>query len=335
MNAFLRGRSTNSRLFRDIEGASIMNSGGTSRIVQNGIDSAIQATSIRLLSILGKSIAKHAQKAGIPAFKLNGAGVTNAMLIRDSSEVYIAFEKTKDSISKEWIFFRPELTLSQADVAAAAVHELGFTNLETSVITFKKSIYDLEEGIFEKVIENTAQQFVLDAAKVIDKPRAIQGYEGMQSHLDKFSTDHPVFDKNVFVAMRFEVSDQHVEIFKTITDVLAEFGLKALRADQRVYPVDGDLWSNICTYMMGCKFGICVFEEINERSFNPNVPMEYGFLRAIDRQVLLLKDKRQPRMPTDIVGKVYRDFDTYNIAVTLSKQVHDWCSKDLQLKPIG
>ena len=99
-----------------------------------------------------------------------------------------------------------------------------------------------------------------------------------------------------------------------------------------MYAIDGDLWNNVCVYMMGCKYAVCVFEEIDEREFNPNVGIEYGFLRAMSRQVLLLKEQRVPTMPTDMVGKIYRPFDSYKIATTISQQVGLWAARDLALK---
>lgn len=49
----------------------------------------------------------------------------------------------------------------------------------------------------------------------------------------------------------------------------------------------------------------------------PDVPLEYRFMRAMNRQVLLLKDNRMPKMPSDMTGKLYRTFDTYNITMTI------------------
>ena len=87
--------------------------------------------------------------------------------------------------------------------------------------------------------------------------------------------------------------------------------------------------------MMGCKYAVCVFEEIDEREFNPNVGIEYGFLRAMNRQVLLLKEQRVPTMPTDMIGKMYRSFDSYKITHSLLQQLGLWAERDLGLKAIS
>ena len=54
----------------------------------------------------------------------------------------------------------------------------------------------------------------------------------------------------------------------------------------------------------------------------------------MNRQVLLLKEQRVPTMPTDMVGKIYRSFDSYKITHSLLQQVGLWAERDLGLKAI-
>jgi hypothetical protein len=164
---------------------------------------------------------------------------------------------------------------------------------------------------------------------------AAVGYEGLQPFLDTFAQDHPEVEKNVFIAMRFRDGKQFTEIHQSVKTSLAKYGLFGLRADDKVYPLDGDLWSNVCVYMLACKYAVCVFEEIDEREFNPNVPLEFGFMRALNRQVLLLKDQRMPLLPTDMTGKVYRPFDSYDISETTQRQVGEWAERDLGFRPVA
>jgi hypothetical protein len=165
--------------------------------------------------------------------------------------------------------------------------------------------------------------------------KAIAGYEGLQPFLNRFAQDHPEIDKNVFIAMRFRDGKQFTEIHQSLKTSLGKYGLRGLRADDRVYPLDGDLWSNVCVYMLACKYAVCVFEEIDEREFNPNVPLEYGFMRALNRQVLLLKDQRMPRVPSDMTGKIFRLFDSYSISETIQRQIGEWAERDLGLRPVS
>jgi CheY-like chemotaxis protein len=57
--------------------------------------------------------------------------------------------------------------------------------------------------------------------------------------------------------------------------------------------------------------------------------MEVGYMYALGRRLLLLKERRMPAMPTDIVGRIYRPFDSYKISETVGLQVREWVERDL------
>lgn len=226
-----------------------------------------------------------------------------------------------------WRDRRSQTPVPHREVIQAAEEHLGFRH--SMALHFSANIVEAGAADRDRVIEKVAKEHIEAVIKAVTRPRAAVGYEHMQSSLDNFTYDNPDFEKNVFIAMRFRDGKQFTEIHEAIRTTLAEHGLKGLRSDSKTYPADGDLWTNVCVYMMGCKYVICVFEEIDEREFNPNIPLEYGFMRAINRQVLLLKDKRMPNMPSDIIGKLYRNFDTYNIGESIREQVSLWVSRDL------
>ena len=140
------------------------------------------------------------------------------------------------------------------------------------------------------------------------------------------------FDLNVFVMMRYSDSPQFRVLESSIRDSLGRYGLHARLARDRA--LSDDLWENIRLYMASSRYGIAVFEEIHHREFNPNISLELGYMYALGRRCLLLKDKKMPRLPTDTCGKIYRDFDTYDIEATALAQVTAWCEDDLGLSPI-
>lgn len=140
------------------------------------------------------------------------------------------------------------------------------------------------------------------------------------------------FDRNVFIMMRYRDSALFQQLEKTIRDATLHFDLNALFAKDSAY--HDDLWQNIEHYMNNSKYGIAVFEEINEREFNPNVSMELGFMYAKKRRCLVLKDQRMPRLHTDICGRIYKDFDTYNIEPSVTNCIYNWCKNDINITPI-
>ncbi len=135
------------------------------------------------------------------------------------------------------------------------------------------------------------------------------------------------YKQNVFVMMKFSDESQFSELELSIRYAVYKYDLFARLAKDRAYRED--IWHNIVFYMQNCEYGIAVFEEINVREFNPNISMELGFMYALGRSCLLLKDKRMPRLPVDICGKIYKDFDTYDIRKTVTQRISEWCEHDL------
>ena len=60
---------------------------------------------------------------------------------------------------------------------------------------------------------------------------------------------------------------------------------------------------------------------------HPSIALEPGFMLAHGKRCLILKDKGIRKMPTDIVGKLYEEFDTYEIESSIKRcveaRVHD------------
>jgi len=78
--------------------------------------------------------------------------------------------------------------------------------------------------------------------------------------------------------------------------------------------------------MHGCDFGLAVFDRITEDDFNPNVSLEVGYMLGMGKDVLLLKDKTLKSLPTDLTGKLYKEFDTTDIESTMPQQIDKWLS---------
>ena len=89
--------------------------------------------------------------------------------------------------------------------------------------------------------------------------------------------------------MRLRDTSAHGDITESIKATLGKYGVTGLRADDKSY--HDDLFPNVLTYLYGCSFGIAVFERLEEESFNPNVALEVGYMRAVRKPVRLLKDR--------------------------------------------
>ncbi|MHC5797321.1 hypothetical protein ACVXZ4_14300 [Lacisediminihabitans sp. FW035] len=156
------------------------------------------------------------------------------------------------------------------------------------------------------------------------------GLGHLEHPLKDFMNDHPRFDRNVFVMMRFAAHAQLTAVYAAIKSTLASRGFDEVRADDRDYT--GELWTNIQTYMHGSKYGIAIFEDFaGVREFNPNVSLELGYMVARQKRTSILKEQTLPSMPADVMHRLYRPFKMFSIGSTIEKQVGQWVDVDLGL----
>lgn len=141
------------------------------------------------------------------------------------------------------------------------------------------------------------------------------------SGLEKFRADHRG-KKTAFIMMQFATTRAHGEVVASLKVALAPHGIVGLRADDKQYM--DDLFPNVKVYMHGCDFGIAVFERITTDDFNPNVSLEVGYMIGMRKDVLLLKDSTLKTLPTDLTGRLYREFDTQDISNTVLGVTQKW-----------
>ena len=116
-------------------------------------------------------------------------------------------------------------------------------------------------------------------------------------------------------------------IYNTIKKAFKNNGIKVVRADERVF-VD-DLCENVKVYLECCKMAVAVFDKNTQDTYNPNVALEVGYMLANKRKVCLLKDNRLAKLPTDLISKLYREYDPNDIKNSVSKEIEMWISNHL------
>jgi protein-tyrosine-phosphatase len=134
---------------------------------------------------------------------------------------------------------------------------------------------------------------------------------------------YPVPASNAYLMTRFAQTKHHDEISKAVEQAVTAFGLEFVRADDTNLSGD-DLWQKVKFCMQACEYGIAVYETIDKPDFNPNVSIELGYMLALQRQCLLLKERTLPGLPVNLVGFLYKEFDGTNISASILGQVANW-----------
>jgi hypothetical protein len=153
--------------------------------------------------------------------------------------------------------------------------------------------------------------------------------------LQAFLKEHP-FETNVFGMTRFpdadgknKKSDPINPALEIARGVCSLHGLQFHLASDRAM-ID-DLWKNVAAHMWASRYGIAFFEDSRDRGLNYNLNIEVGSMLITGRRCALLKDKSVPKMPTDLVGHIYKDVDLRK-PNTISNALHLWLRDDLNLR---
>lgn len=133
--------------------------------------------------------------------------------------------------------------------------------------------------------------------------------------------------KIAFLIMQFGTGTHYDSIVKAIKLTLANQNIVVLRADEKQYHTD--LYYNILSYIYASDFGIAVFERIKNENYNPNVAFEVGYMFGINKEVCLLKECSLKSLHTDIIGRIYKEFDIQDIEHTIANNLTQWCADNI------
>jgi len=136
----------------------------------------------------------------------------------------------------------------------------------------------------------------------------------------KFKEDNSS-KKTAFIMTSF--SGNHTTIIEKIKETLINKGIDGFIATDKEY--EEDLFANIQVYMHCCDFGIGIFTKIdNIATFNPNLSLEVGYMMGLGKKVCYLKEKKCDKLDTDLLSKLYKEFDAFNINKTLPDVLIKW-----------
>lgn len=120
------------------------------------------------------------------------------------------------------------------------------------------------------------------------------------------------FDRNVFIMVAYR---SHLNpLIKRVKDDLVQLGLNGIVA--RDHGITDDL-NNPIACLLCCNYGLAIFDKAEaKQAHNPNVVYELGMMQLLKRRCLILKHKKLKAMPTDILTRLYEDYETEAQAAT-------------------
>jgi len=142
------------------------------------------------------------------------------------------------------------------------------------------------------------------------------------------------FHKSIFVMTKFTdpknpkpADPQLGAVIQAVRDAVQGCGYVARIAKDTEY--HGLLWDNVELYLLGCKRGIAILEDKFLPELNPNVAMEWGWMRGMGRHVLYLVEKDFKSQRADWSGLIEKPFEWANPVPGIKAAVEDWLKKAL------
>jgi hypothetical protein len=143
-------------------------------------------------------------------------------------------------------------------------------------------------------------------------PYKIGHFQNVQQFHATSSYEQSVFIMTKFPSKQGTALDVQLDrVIKAVRGAVDNYnGHKSyLASDKNWHP---SLWDNIETYLMACSKAIAIVESKHTQELNPNVTMEWGWMRCTDRRVLFLVEKTFDKGRADLDGLIREEFDWDN-----------------------
>ncbi len=134
------------------------------------------------------------------------------------------------------------------------------------------------------------------------------------------------YEKSVFVMTKFpspgvpEQKDRDLQgVIDAVTAAVRVAGfVPRVASDRDFHP---QLWDNVELYLLGCHRGVAIVEDRYLTELNPNVVMEWGWMRSMRKPVLFLLEQGFTRLRADLTGLIQAPFDWDDPAPGVSSAV--------------
>jgi hypothetical protein len=138
------------------------------------------------------------------------------------------------------------------------------------------------------------------------------------------------FDQSVFVMTKYPegnaaADDQLLAVIDAVKEAVAGCGhTPHLAIDKKYHPI---LWDNVELYLLACSKGIAIVESKYKSELNPNIAMEWGWMRGMARDVLYLVEETFDLARADWGGLIQDKFPWDNPKPAVTKAIQKWLAR--------
>jgi hypothetical protein len=136
------------------------------------------------------------------------------------------------------------------------------------------------------------------------------------------------YDRSVFVMSKFPNGQTPVDaelerVLSVVAEAITEAGFcpRVARGPGKYHDA---LWDNVELHLLGCRQGVAIVEDRYLDELNPNVTMEWGWMRGMGKSVLFLVENGFSKPRADIGGLIEQSFSWTNPDATVKNAVGSW-----------
>lgn len=144
------------------------------------------------------------------------------------------------------------------------------------------------------------------------------------------------FEDSIFIMTKFpennSPADRQLEkVIKHVMDGIkkiknertGEYYIPRIASDKDYHNL---LWDNVELYLLGCSKAVAIVEDKYLKELNPNVAMEWGWMRGMGKDVLFLVEKDFINFRADWSGLTKHEFDWNNPGPGINNALTKWLS---------
>lgn len=169
--------------------------------------------------------------------------------------------------------------------------------------------------------------------KLLREPPHFLGYADV---LKDFYRVAP-YNKSVFIMTKFPEGDSEDDKkLKRVIQVVKDSVQKskfAPRIASDKPPYWETIWGNVEVHLLGCSRGIAIVEDRYRPEFNPNVALEWGWMRYMRKNVLYLREQRFSKERADMMGFIADEFIWDDPEGHIPLAVEDWLAGRKGMNP--
>jgi hypothetical protein len=218
-----------------------------------------------------------------------------------------------------------ENALSTLRMDVVRLTQLERDRLDLLNSTLNAAEKDERDQDFKSDIERQRLRLMKILKEVVEFPPQHLRHEQVLPAFHGVST----FDKSVFVMTKFPdpkssspADAQLTAVIQEVRNAVQGCGFVArIASDNQYHPI---LWDNVELYLLGCRRGIAIVEDKYLPELNPNVAMEWGWMRGMGRNVLYLVEKDFKKQRADWGGLIERTFDWASPQADIKAAVEFW-----------